>query len=417
MPSAPTIIVRALQTAHFGFGRLFSRRLANREELTISNPTADMLESIKAQVTAGRLEILTVPTDLSLSPVRQKLKNQLHLQLGVNNSGIVVPNGAQVHKVTIGGVVFNLGDGGIDGANVTAQLAALNTAIAASAPLTALGASILTYKTLVGTTASVGTLTSDNTNVSAGETVTIGFKVYTFRTSLVAEGDVLIGGSADASLLNLINAINHTGTPGTDYMCAGANVQVSAAVSVTAHAFAVTALVAGLAGNSIVSTETSAHLAWGAATLASGAGANAVGVLIIDGSDIADWTAFQAATSVTDSSGATITYPGVAATFFTRTTADSFDTKVPVLMSYTVLQADVDRGYLVMDTGLSDLTAANTRPTWAVRISRGTSPSVTTVAHDGTVTIEGGRSILFENDGSVDFAAADVIQVFAFGAD
>lgn len=128
---------------------------------------------------------------------------------------------------------------------------------------------------LVGNTAASGTLTSDNTNVADGATVTIDTKVYTFRTALTpTEGEVLIGGSADASLLNLIRAINHTGTPNTDYKCAAAHPTVSAAASVTSHAFAITALTAGVGGNSIATTETSAHLSFGSATLTSGATAD-----------------------------------------------------------------------------------------------------------------------------------------------
>lgn len=117
-----------------------------------------------------------------------------------------------------------------------------------------------------------GTLTWDNSaGPSNNDTVTIGSKTYTFKTALTpTEGEVLLNGGGDAALLNLIRAINHTGTPDTDYKCAAANTQVSAASSVTAHAFAITALSAGLAGNSIATTETSANLAWGAATLSGG---------------------------------------------------------------------------------------------------------------------------------------------------
>lgn len=131
-------------------------------------------------------------------------------------------------------------------------------------------------KTITVTTVTVafatGTLTSDNTNVSNGETVTINGTVYTFKTTLTpTEGEVLIGLTADASLLNLIHAINHTGEPDIEYSCAAANTYVRAATSVTAHAFAVTAKVSGTAGNAYTTTETSAHLSWGAATLATGA--------------------------------------------------------------------------------------------------------------------------------------------------
>lgn len=116
-----------------------------------------------------------------------------------------------------------------------------------------------------------GTLTSDNTNVADGATVVIGSTTYTFRTALTPlDGEVLIGASADASLLNLIRAINHSGTYGTDHSCVHAHPLVTAATSVTSHAFAVTARASGTAGNAIASTETSAHLSWGGTTLASG---------------------------------------------------------------------------------------------------------------------------------------------------
>lgn len=127
-----------------------------------------------------------------------------------------------------------------------------------------------------------GTLTSDNTAPSDGDTVTIGTKVYTFKTTLTpTEGQVLINSTADAALLNLIRAINHTGTPGTDYSVAAANAFVSAASSVTSHAFAVTALTPGPAGNSIATTETSAHLSWGAATLTGGANDATTGLAVV----------------------------------------------------------------------------------------------------------------------------------------
>ena len=90
--------------------------------------------------------------------------------------------------------------------------------------------------------AATATITSNNTTPSDGDTVKIGEKIYTFKTTLTpTEGEVLINGSADAALLNLIRAINHSGTPDTDYKCAAAHPAVSAATSVTSHAFAITA--------------------------------------------------------------------------------------------------------------------------------------------------------------------------------
>lgn len=142
-------------------------------------------------------------------------------------------------------------------------------------PATAAFGSI-TYGTPAIAVAATGTLTSNNTNVSDGDQFTIGVKTYTFKTALTpTEGEVLIGADADASLLNLIRAINHTGTPDTHYKCAIANTQVSAAASVTAHAFLITALAAGYAGNYSVSFPVGTTLSLGA-TLTGGLNSTSV---------------------------------------------------------------------------------------------------------------------------------------------
>lgn len=114
-----------------------------------------------------------------------------------------------------------------------------------------------------------GTLTSTNTNVTAGDTVSIDGKTYTYRAALTpAEGEVLRGATADASLQNLIYAINHTGTPGTHYSCAAAHPSVSAAPAVTAaHQVLISSLLPGLVYNLIILAETAATLSWSSATL------------------------------------------------------------------------------------------------------------------------------------------------------
>jgi hypothetical protein len=120
-----------------------------------------------------------------------------------------------------------------------------------------------------------GTLTSDATAPSNGDTVTIGGYVYTFKTALTsstAAFEVLIGGSAAVALDNLKAAINNTGgTPGTDY---GSKTYAHPDVTATTNTNTtqvVQAKNAGTEGNAIATTETSSHLSWGASTLASGA--------------------------------------------------------------------------------------------------------------------------------------------------
>lgn len=118
-----------------------------------------------------------------------------------------------------------------------------------------------------------GTVTSNNTNVSDGNVVTIGTTTYTFKTALTpTTGEVLIGTSADASLLNLINAINATGVNGTDYQIDAAHptVVADAAVSST-HVFKLYAVGApGTAGNAIALTKTATTLTVSGSTLLGG---------------------------------------------------------------------------------------------------------------------------------------------------
>ncbi len=121
-------------------------------------------------------------------------------------------------------------------------------------------------------TAAYGTLTASGVFTDT-QTVVVGGKTYTTQTTLTnVDGNVLIGASAAATLQNLYDAINLSGTAGTQYAAAmTANTRVRA-TAVTATTLVVKALTPGEVGNLIASTETQTNAAWGAATLASGAG-------------------------------------------------------------------------------------------------------------------------------------------------
>jgi hypothetical protein len=103
--------------------------------------------------------------------------------------------------------------------------------------------------------------------------VVVGGKTYTTQTTLTnVDGNVLIGANAAATLQNLYDAINLTGTAGTQYAAAMTiNTRVKA-TAVTATTLVVSALTPGEVGNLIASTETQTNASWGAATLASGSG-------------------------------------------------------------------------------------------------------------------------------------------------
>jgi hypothetical protein len=116
------------------------------------------------------------------------------------------------------------------------------------------------------------TLTSNGTNVSNNDTVTIGSKVYTFQTTLTnVDGNVKIGASATLSMTNLCNAINlGAGVVGTDYATAmTANTQVTATNPTTTTVY-LRAITAGTAGNSIASTESAVTLSFPTTTLTGG---------------------------------------------------------------------------------------------------------------------------------------------------
>ena len=127
----------------------------------------------------------------------------------------------------------------------------------------------------VHTTAAFGTLTSNATIPTSGNTVTIGDQTYTFRTALTAAttaNEVLIGGSALAALDNLKSAINKSAGGGTTYGSATvANAYVTATTN-TDTTQLVVAKVGGVLGNDIATTETAtgALLSWGATTLDGG---------------------------------------------------------------------------------------------------------------------------------------------------
>lgn len=118
------------------------------------------------------------------------------------------------------------------------------------------------------------TLTSTGTAPANNDTVTIDGQVYTFKTALssgpTVPYEVLIGGSAAIALDNLKAAINDTGVEGTNYSVGTAPHPTVTATTNTDTTQVVEAKLTGAGENSIATTETSAQLSWGAATLAGG---------------------------------------------------------------------------------------------------------------------------------------------------
>lgn len=136
-------------------------------------------------------------------------------------------------------------------------------------------------------TAAVSTLTSDNTEVADGDTVTIGPITYRFKTLIAQAYDILRDGTtADTTLTALKNAINGAGTPGTDYYTSSgfstSRHPFVTAGAVSAHAFTVTAKDTNI-GSDLVTTTTAAHLSFTGATLNAGT-PGVPGVIVATGS-------------------------------------------------------------------------------------------------------------------------------------
>lgn len=274
------------------------------------------------------------------------------------------------------------------------------------------------------TAAAVGTLTSDNSNVTAADTVTIGAVTYTFRASVTTTAnEVKIGADADTTLLNLIKAINLSGTGGTEYgSLTVIHPTVSAATSVTSHAFVVTAKIPGTVGNAIASTEASTHLSFGGATLASG----------LDPTAGEFTTSLQAAIAATNVLGFTFTSTRVSANeiLVVRNAADVYTgactetlagsnnawasstfyggAAVPAQLK---VSSDQQRAALAVEVGTGNAHFLFPfTPTAAVVQVRSTAGA--TKAWDGAVTITGSR-VTVDNSGSTDWIAGDLITVTA----
>ena len=124
--------------------------------------------------------------------------------------------------------------------------------------------------------AASGILTMTDVVVTTN-TVVVGGKTYTFQATLTdVDGNVQMGAAGDVALSfqNLLNAINLTGVPGTDYALAMTkNLQVRC-TSAALLVLNVQATALGTVGNLIASTATLANGAWGAVVLEGGTGSN-----------------------------------------------------------------------------------------------------------------------------------------------
>lgn len=108
---------------------------------------------------------------------------------------------------------------------------------------------------VTGEEASEGTLTIAEP-VTDGDEFTIGTTVYTMKTTTAAAYDIAIGADEDATKVNIVAAINASGTEGVEYHAGTLIHPDVAATTFAGDAGVLTAKVEGVAGDSIVTAET-----------------------------------------------------------------------------------------------------------------------------------------------------------------
>ncbi len=171
-------------------------------------------------------------------------------------------------------MTFTADTAGVAGNNITIayrtdRIAAGNTSALANSDGTIINVDL---KTSAGV-AATKVLTSTNTEVTDGDTVTIGAIVYRFKNTMSQAYDVKRNGTtADTTMGALIKAINGTGTAGVDYFAGTVAHPTVSAGALAAHAFTASARTVGVAGNLIALAETSAVLSWAGAAVFLSAG-------------------------------------------------------------------------------------------------------------------------------------------------
>ncbi len=409
------LTIRSNAHRTFGFGHQLSVTLADKQVYTFKEACINytLLVQLRAYVAAGLVQILDSDPTHGFSVSRPfTARNQMHIILGVDSGGVTLPNGATLHYLTLGGVQFILGSSNIDGANAGLQVAALKTALEASAAFLATGATVSMAAALASpaevAAAITGTFSGTGTD---NDTITVAGQVYRLKDTLAAENDVKIGATAADTRNNLVAAINGAAGGGTTYHAdTEANARVSAAASSTAD-IVLTALIAGVVGNSIAISESGTGFSFAGGATALTGGVDTRALLVVDGDAVEDWADFVANSELTDVNGDALGSPALTISSFTASTDDIPDTDVFAHSSRTVSAGDVTAGFVAIDTGLTDLT---NKFAYAVRTS---SVNNTLVRHNGKVEVVGGRIVLIQNDGNIDFAAGNIIQLFAKGND
>lgn len=210
--------------------------------------------------------------EVGVGPIRKVFS-----ELGTFSDSLFVVSGSDLYKVDTAGVDTLIGT------ISSSPLNGIDMAVAANIGTTvperlfiSEGGVLWVY---VENGQALGLLTASGAPAN-NDTVTIDGIVYKFTTGSVDTGTpagtagnpwlVARTGVQATDLQHLFDAINDTGTGGTDYSTALTPHTTVTAYNVTNNTLAVTAVDYGIAGNALATTEASANLSWGAATLQDG---------------------------------------------------------------------------------------------------------------------------------------------------
>lgn len=287
--------------------------------------------------------------------------------------------------------------------------------------------------------AALGTLTL-TANPSAADTVTVGTDVYTFVTALTGlANEVLIGATAALTADNFVSAVNGTAGAGTTYGTGTvAHTLVTAALGTPVAATGVLTLAQNAADTNTVTiggvvytfqdtlTNVAGNVKIGASAsitidnliaainLSAGAGTLFAAATVIH-------PTVTAAVGAGDTMGLTAKTAGAAANLLGTTDvlagASAFGAATLTGGSDKVVTTAILHG---AGTALNLLgnyiatTETSSVASWgATTLASGA--DATAVYHNGASQLVEGRLFVLENDGSVDWAAADLVQVMVAG--
>lgn len=200
-------------------------------------------------------------------------------QPGSFNDALFVMSNRELYKIDVAGNPTLVGNGFFNDDDFTTRASMAATAAIGTTPERLFIADGKQLKVYQADTYARGELEATGA-IGNTDTVQIGGVYYQFTNGSVNSGTPAgtsgnpwrVAHSADnrISLDNLRKAVNASGVAGTTYSTALTANASATAISSTASTLFVRASVIGTVGNSVATTETGAHIAWGATTLTGG---------------------------------------------------------------------------------------------------------------------------------------------------